>query len=184
MESGQKIHKGQLLYASPFQFELIFNRSVIMLAEHNEVGSTGFIINKKLELNVDELIADKIHTEIPVYWGGPVGQDELYYIHNKGDEIPGSRSIAGGISWGGKFDVIRDMINEGNILSEDIRFFIGYAGWSANQLSEELEMQAWIQANESLENALQVEDLWQNKMHKMGGRFSLWAGFPPGPWPN
>lgn len=184
MESGKDIYNGALLYATPFLFEPHLKHVVVLITEHNELDTTGFVINKMLGLKVNQVILDKISLDVNVYLGGPVGQDELYYIHKKGEKVPGSRLIRDGFSWGGKFDVIKRMIDNGEMVADDIRFLIGYTGWAAHQLEDELNDDAWVKMNDKLSYSWQHADAWEKKMLSLGGRYALWSGFPPGPWPN
>ena len=77
--------KGHLLVAEPtLTGDVSFNRSVVLLAEHNDEGSVGFILNKPLEYSINDLIYD-IDIPLPVFNGGPVEQDNLYFILSNGE---------------------------------------------------------------------------------------------------
>ncbi|MGB5554576.1 MAG: YqgE/AlgH family protein, partial [Flavobacteriaceae bacterium] len=77
-----KPNKGKLLIAEPtLTGDVSFNRSAVLLAEHNEEGSVGFILNKPLDYNINDLVTE-IKLPFRVYNGGPVEQDNLYFIHN------------------------------------------------------------------------------------------------------
>ena len=99
-----KPDKGLLLIAKPSIIgDVSFNRSVILLAEHTtENGSVGFILNKPLEYTLNDFIPE-VNSKLRVYNGGPVEQDNLYFIHKIPDLIPGSIEISQGIYWGGDF---------------------------------------------------------------------------------
>ena len=128
---SERLKKGQLLIAEPSIIgDLSFNRSVILLADHNEEGSVGFIINKPLRYTIRDLVPD-VEASFKIYNGGPVEQDNLYFIHNVPELIPESIEISNGIFWGGDFDLTRQLINEGRIKRDNIRFFLGYTGWDA-----------------------------------------------------
>ena len=113
---SQKLNKGQLLIAEPYIIgDLSFNRSVILLADHNNDGSVGFIINKPLKYTIHDLIPE-IKANFKIYNGGPVEQDNLYFIHNVPDLIPNSVEISNGIYWGGCFESVKELIkNQKNI---------------------------------------------------------------------
>ena len=107
--------KGHLLIAEPSILgDQSFNRSVVLLAEHNEEGSVGFILNKPLSYTLNDLVPE-INAKFTIYNGGPVEQDNLYFIHNIPDIIPNSIEIANGIYWGGDFESTKDLINSGAI---------------------------------------------------------------------
>ena len=142
--TSEKLHKGQLLIAEPSIIgDLSFNRSVVLLADHNEDGSVGFILNKPLEYTISDLIPE-IDASFIIYNGGPVEQDNLYFIHTIPELITNSIEISSGVFWGGDFEMTKDLINQGKINKENIRFFLGYTGWSGNQLEHELQSNSWI----------------------------------------
>ena len=89
-----KPKKGQLLIAEPSILgDSSFNRSVVLLADYNEDGSVGFILNKPLEYSLSDLIPE-ISVEFKIYNGGPVEQDNLYFIHTIPELIPNSVEIS------------------------------------------------------------------------------------------
>src|SRR5690606_38605060 len=120
--------KGHLLIAEPSIIgDVAFNRSVVLLAEHNGEGSIGFILNKPLEFDLSELIPE-VNTSLRVYNSGPVEQDNLYFIPKVPELIINSIEISNGIYWGGDFESIVDLINSKRIMESDISFFLGYSG--------------------------------------------------------
>ena len=126
--------KGCLLIAEPTILnDMSFNRSVILLTEHSEDGSVGFILNKPLAYSINDLIPE-IDTNFVIYNGGPVEQDNLYFLHNVPELIPDSIEISYGLYWGGNFETTKELINAGKLSKENIRFFLGYSGWETNQL--------------------------------------------------
>ena len=96
--------KGKLLVAEPsILSDSSFNRSVVLLTEHNDSGSVGFIFNKPSPYLISDLIPD-IESSLKVYFGGPVSEDNLYFVHKVPELIPDSIEIADGIFWGGDFE--------------------------------------------------------------------------------
>ncbi|MBD0776169.1 YqgE/AlgH family protein [Maribacter sp. ANRC-HE7] len=181
---GIKPNKGKLLIAEPsLTGDVSFNRSVVLLAEHNEEGSVGFILNKPLEYNINDLVTE-ISIPLQVYNGGPVEQDNLYFIHKVPDLIDNSIEIADGIYWGGDFETTVQLINEGVITDEDIRFFLGYSGWSSLQLDQELSSKSWIVVpNEYSSSIIQKSSIafWKEKMLELGGNYLIWSNAPENP---
>lgn len=179
-----KPKKGKLLIAEPaLTGDVSFNRSVVLLAEHNEDGSVGFILNKPLDYAINELVAE-IHLPFQVYNGGPVEQDNLYFIHKVPHLIENSIEISNGIYWGGDFDIIIRLINEKSISEEDIRFFLGYSGWSSLQLDEELSSKSWIVVKNKYESKIiqkSSDAFWKEKIHELGGDYLIWANAPENP---
>ncbi len=183
---SQKIDKGKLLIASPATLtDRPFNRSVILLVEHNSEGSVGFIMNKPTGFVVSDFISD-FDCDFAVYNGGPVERDHLYYIHRVPGLIPGSEPINGSLSWGGEYQVVKRMIENKLIHPSDIRFFLGYSGWSPEQLEMEIEEKAWILTENDYPDIFKVKDAshWRDKLSEFGGDYSLWLNSPDDPMLN
>ncbi len=182
-----KPKKGHLLVAEPsIVGDLSFSRSVILLADHNEEGSVGFILNKPLNYTLHELIPE-IKATFKIYNGGPIEQDNLYFIHNIPHLITGSIEIAEGIYWGGDFELTKSLINEGKIGRNNIRFFLGYSGWDAEQLQNELESNSWIISVNNLRNKIIAKsptDFWRQKIMEQGGDYLIWSNAPENPMYN
>ncbi|HLT50616.1 MAG TPA: YqgE/AlgH family protein [Arenibacter sp.] len=179
--------KGKLLIAEPtLSGDVSFNRSVVLLAEHNEEGSVGFILNKPLNYHINDLVTD-IEIPFQVYNGGPVEQDNLYFIHSVPELIKNSIEISNGVFWGGDFRAIVDLINNRVISENDIRFFLGYSGWSSLQLDEELNSRSWIVANNVYESGIIKKStiaFWKEKMLELGGNYLIWSNSPENPGLN
>jgi putative transcriptional regulator len=182
-----KPEKGRLLIAEPSIIgDLSFNRSIILLAEENEKGFVGFILNKPLEYKLKDLVPE-VDSNLTVYNGGPVEQDNLYFIHKVPELITDSVEIADGIFWGGNFEIIKNLLQDNLLKSQDIRFFLGYSGWGENQLEEELELNSWIVSNNHYKNKLLLkadQSLWKEKMLELGGDYVLWSNAPENPGLN
>ena len=176
--------KGNLLVAEPsITGDLSFNRSVVLLADHNEEGSVGFILNKPLGYSIHDLIPE-IKASFKIYNGGPIEQDNLYFIHNIPQLIPNSIEISSGIYWGGDFESTKDLINDGKIGRNNIRFFLGYSGWDAEQLQNELESNSWIISENGLRNKIigkSSADFWKEKIMEQGGDYLIWSNAPENP---
>lgn len=174
--------KGRLLVAEPSILnDRSFNRSVVLLTEHNKTGSVGFIMNKPMKYKMSDLVPE-IDCSFPVYNGGPVSQENLYFIHNIPHLIPDSVKIAHDIYWGGNFDSVSNLLIQKEITSKDIRFFLGYSGWEANQLAEELIEDSWKVMENSYSNILSTNSsMWKNKLIELGGEYQIWANAPKNP---
>ena len=184
---SEKLKKGQLLVAEPSIIgDISFNRSVILLAEHNKEGSVGFILNKPLKYTIKDLVPD-IDANFKIYNGGPVEQDNLYFIHNVPELITNSIEISSGIFWGGDFELTRNLINEGKIKKDNVRFFLGYTGWETMQLENEMETNSWIIAENLYQNKVigkSTTDFWKEKILELGGDYIIWSNAPENPLLN
>ena len=179
-----KPKKGKLLIAEPsLTGDVSFNRSVVLIAEHSEEGSVGFILNKPLEYDISDLVSE-IAVPFPVFNGGPVEQDNLYFIHKVPHLINESVEISDGIFWGGDFDATIALINKGVITPKDIRFFLGYSGWSSLQLDQELNSKSWVVVKNHYESEIiekSVNSFWKEKIMELGGDYLLWSNAPENP---
>lgn len=184
---SEKLQKGHLLIAEPSIIgDLSFNRSVILLADHNDEGSVGFIINKPLKYTINDLVPD-VEANFKIYNGGPVEQDNLYFIHNIPNLIPNSVEISNGIFWGGDFELTKNLINTGQVKKDNIRFFLGYTGWEALQLENEMKSNSWILSENLYENKIigkSTTDFWKEKILELGGEYMIWSNAPENPLLN
>lgn len=172
--------KGRLLIAEPSILnDDSFNRSAILLTEHNEKNSVGFILNRPLKITINDIIPE-IDCNFTVFQGGPVEQDNLYFVHSVPDLIPNSLEVSNGIYWGGNFESLKELLSNHKLKSEDIRFFLGYSGWGSHQLEEELRNNSWFVAENDFANIFNVdnESLWKNKLLQKGGEYKIWANAP------
>jgi len=176
--------KGLLLVAEPSIIgDVSFNRSVVLLAEHNEEGSVGFILNKPLEYTLKDFISE-IDSTLPVYNGGPVEQDNLYFIHRIPELIPDSIEISSGIYWGGDFSSVMELLLQHKIDESQIRFFLGYSGWESTQLNQELQLNSWVVAPNDYKNEIigkPYTNFWKEKMIEFGGDYLIWSNSPENP---
>lgn len=175
--------KGKLLVAEPSILnDKEFNRSVIYLTEYNKEGCIGFILNKPSEFILKDLIPE-IDCDFTIFSGGPVEQENLYFIHKLPGLIPNSIKIDKDIYWGGDFDVLTELLNTQKINENDIRFFLGYSGWSVSQLNEELNESTWLIIQNKYPNIFEIDSttFWKNQLMSIGGEYQIWANAPKNP---
>lgn len=175
-----KPHKGKLLIAEPSILnDNSFNRAIVLLTEHSINNSVGFILNRQLQYTLNDLIPE-LNCNFPIYQGGPVEQDNLYFVHRVPDLIPDSIEVEKGIFWGGNFETLRNLLNDELISTTYIRFFLGYSGWSKDQLEDEMNQNSWFVTENNFDNIFSIdeESLWKNKLLEKGGNYKLWANAP------
>ena len=160
-----------------------FKRSVILLTNHNEIESVGFILNQPTKLNINDLIDGFPCFDAPIYIGGPVQKDTLHFIHSMGDLIDDSIHVKENLYWSGNFQTLMKLVVEKKIFSSQIRFFAGYSGWGPGQLEKELEEQSWIVAPGDSEIVLRQHNhkLWKNFISQMDKEYAIWANMPEDP---
>lgn len=178
-----KPKKGRLLISKPYLHDPYFKRSVVLLTEHSKDGSVGFILNKQVDMQIDEAVEEFPEFDSHIYLGGPVQRDSLYYIHTLGDTISDSVEIKEGIYWGGNFEVLKVLIESGKIKRSEVKFFMGYSGWDAAQLANELKNDSWLVADIGEIDLINTkpDKLWPDILRGMGGEYKILANFQEHP---
>jgi putative transcriptional regulator len=171
--------KGSILLSEPFLEDPHFERSVILMCEHSDAESFGFVLNHPSVVELHDLI-DIAPMSIPVFIGGPVANNSLFYLHSF-EDIESSEEILPGLFFGGDLTAIFEhlVLEENN--KEKIKFFIGYSGWSKGQLTQEIKERAWICVNNiPLQTLLNspISKLWQRCMSMQGEQFQTFSIFP------
>lgn len=182
---------GSILVAEPFLNEPYFGHAVVSLIDYSpKEGATGVVMNHSTGYNLQDLL-EGIRSEenIPVFCGGPVGQDRLYYLHTLGDKIiPGARLFAPGLYVGGDYDSMTAYVNAGYPVEGNVRFFIGYSGWTGGQLENELDQEAWVCAPGLSEPeqalVLQGDAYWHRAVRSLGENYRPWQLVPANPRNN
>ncbi|MFT3703805.1 MAG: YqgE/AlgH family protein [Agriterribacter sp.] len=138
------ISPGTILTSSSSMEDPNFQKTIIFIAEYNEKGALGFVVNKIFERSLNELVEFSSSPAFPLYDGGPVDKDHLYFVHRRNDLIPEGSLVIEEIYLGGDFKKAIEHINHIDISPADIKIFIGYCGWDANELEEEIAEGSWI----------------------------------------
>jgi putative transcriptional regulator len=177
---------GKLLIADPFLRDPNFMRSVVFICEHKDEGSFGFVLNRKFEQNLGELITGIETADFPVYYGGPVQIDTLHFLHQRPDLIDGGAIVADNIFWGGDFETVIQLIKNDRITNHDIRFFIGYSGWGEGQLEEEMKTKSWItgEGTRKIIFPANVDNTWKDALKQLGGEYVQMTNYPIDPQLN
>ncbi len=177
---------GVLLIADPFLKDPNFLRTVVFLCEHKEEGSFGFVLNRKYENTLDELIPELEGHHLPVYYGGPVQMDTIHFLHQYPIEIPGGQEVIKGVYWGGDFEAVVNMIKNNELDQNKIRFYIGYSGWSMGQLTDEMNEKSWltVEATRKLIFHRNFEEIWKDSLKHLGGDYEIMVNFPIDPQLN
>ena len=179
--------RGKILISEPFLSDIFFYRSIVYLTDHSSKGSVGFILNKELDIKVSDALEGFDECDATLYMGGPVAPDTLHYIHSLGKMIPNSLEINNNIFWGGDIDVIRSAIKAGKVAANQIRFFLGYSGWTAGQLEKELNENSWVIVSTGQELVMNNygENTWKRVLRSINKKkYRIWADFPVSPEMN
>ncbi|MGB0357567.1 MAG: YqgE/AlgH family protein [Flavobacteriaceae bacterium] len=174
---------GKLLVAHPSILgDQSFGRSVVLMAEHNEEGALGFVVNQHTHYTLGDLLPE-MGIDAPVFQGGPVEDDRLFYIHTKKD-VANALPLGNGLFWGGELEDIKLALLSNKLPSNQIKFLLGYAGWSKGQLAEETKTNAWLLVKNSYNLFENEEQLWGTILRDLGGELALYSFAPNAPGLN
>lgn len=179
------IEKGKILTATPFLEDPFFRKTVVLLADFNAEGTLGFIMNRVTNLKLADLL-EGIHFDADIYYGGPVGNESVYYLHTLGDKLTDSVEILPGLFWGGSFEQLKTLLNTGAESEDRVRFFAGYSGWDAGQLEDEIEAKSWIVGKTKSREIMDIkpdEEIWRLKL-KADSEYAIWSNFTDTPHLN
>lgn len=173
---------GELLIAKPYLGDPNFERSVVLICEHSKEGAFGLVLNQTTNNVLSDFFED-IQEDFSVFLGGPVENHTLHFLHKRGDIIEGSIGLVDGLYWSGNFDQIKTLINTGIVKPSEIRFFLGYSGWGANQLEEELKDDVWIKVPTTPEVVFEndITKIWSKVLRNLGGNYIIMANSPLDP---
>ncbi len=182
----EKIQPGTILIADPFLKDPNFLRTVIFLCEHKNEGSFGFVLNRKIEYTIGDLMNDLEGCDFPVFYGGPVQQNTVHFLHRCPGLITGGEKVTDEIYWGGEFDEVVSLLQKNKLTPKDIRLFVGYSGWGEEQLEDEFKQNTWLTtySSEKLVFADDVNTIWKNALKQLGGKYEQLIHYPIDPQLN
>ena len=186
VKNDKVARSGRILISEPFLSDTYFKRSVVLLTEHTDEGSVGFVLNKPVDIGVKDILQDFPDVKSGISIGGPVNTNTVHYIHTLGKIIPESIQVTKTIYWGGDFKILKELIQAGEVRDEQIRFFLGYSGWAAKQLDNEIQDNAWLIAeidSDAIMRGIKA-DFWNEVLKKMRNKYKVWANFPENPGLN
>jgi putative transcriptional regulator len=174
---------GSLLISEPFLLDSYFKRSVVLVSENDPGGTLGFILNKPTDVKLNDAVEDFPEFDTPLYFGGPVETDTLFYIHTLGEKLEGAKEIVKGVFWGGNYETLKFLIDTKQVMKNQIRFYAGYSGWEPKQLDHELKEKSWLlsNANEQFTFFDNPKVLWSQVLRSMGHEYAILANFPEDP---
>ncbi len=180
--------QGSILISEPFLQDAYFQRSVVLLIEHTKHGSMGLILNKKTDLVVNSFFKEfDQYPQIPIYLGGPVETNRLFFIHSLGENIlPDSIKINDSLYFDGNFDILKHYIINGFPIEGKVKFFLGYSGWTEDQLNNEIKRNSWA-VSHSLTNDILLaegENYWKDSVRLLGKDYLTWIKYPKNPYLN
>jgi putative transcriptional regulator len=174
--------RGQLLIASPALIDPNFHRTVVLIAEHDDSGAMGVVLNRPSELAVAEaasVLGDLVEAGEVVHEGGPVQPTAVVILAEFDSADAAAVPVfgeVGFVSGEADFETLGPGIRRA-------RVFAGLAGWAPGQLEAELERDDWVLDTARADDVFTgVPDaLWGEVLERKGGSFALLARMPPDP---
>lgn len=178
--------KGTILIANPFLKDPNFSRSVILICEHMEEGTFGFVLNKLHPSSLTDLVPELEDIRMSVYKGGPVQPGSLHFLHQYPDLIMGGIEVIEGVYWGGNFESLQIHLKNNNLHPAKIKFFVGYSGWGEGQLDIEMKAESWLvaHATKTLLFNTRPENTWKDSLRHLGGKYEMMINYPIDPQLN
>lgn len=177
--------KGRIIISEPFLPGNFFSRSAVLLVDYSATGAVGFILNKPFETKIMELMAITPDYHPEIFAGGPVSNDSLFYIHTLGNMIAGSIHVKDDLFWGGDFNQLKLLIAEGVAKPDQVKFFVGYSGWSPGQLDDEIAENSWLVSEADIQQVMKSnQNFWLESVKNAGGHYEAWQNFPEDPNSN
>ena len=178
--------RGRLLVSGPYLTDPYFRRTVVLLCAHDHEGSFGFVLNRFVDTDIANIMENMPSLDGRVSIGGPVQSGNLYYLHTMGERVEGSLRVVDGVHMGGDFEQLRSLLATDPKLAKHVRFFVGYSGWGADQLTKELDERAWLIApgRKRLIMNTGFDDLWADTLRGLADRYAPLANFPDDPSMN
>lgn len=170
---------GRVLLAEPHLNEAFFRRAVILLVEHNAKESFGLVLNNYADFQLSDLF-EHIELELPIFQGGPVAPNQLFYLHRFAG-IDGALEVKPGLYFGGDWKAILLQAHLVPNPAFHLRLFAGYSGWSTGQLDAEIQEGCWICVCEPGTKAIfqtPPEELWKKSMLQQGPELAAYAHYP------
>lgn len=186
-KNNEQVKSGTILISDPFLDDKYFGRSVIIVCSHNPEGSFGFVLNQYLDIDLHKADENFPDIQARISLGGPVGKENLFFIHRLGTKIQGSTSLYNGIYYGGDYDQLKKLLIQSKKHRKDVRFFVGYSGWSEGQLDEEIKEESWLPVNNISNDMIfdtANDKLWEQSLEIQGKRFKIMSKFPRNPEDN
>ena len=166
--------KGFFLIANGNLSDPHFSRTVVLICDHSEKGSYGLVVNQRAGVPLSKTNSSAL------YVGGPCERDRVQVLHRLSSLELGGAEICQGVAIGGDFTKILKTFGSAEVSSSRARFYSGYSGWGAGQLSEEMQRKSWILCPATAKWIFEtpVESLWADLLRSMGGYFVFLADMP------
>jgi len=179
----QDYFQDQFLVAMPRQGDRIFDEALVYVCEHNQDGAMGIIVNKTLPIELQALTKHlgmetseekhKQHYRDMVFFGGPCDSNHGFILHDGGLSWPSSIQVNQQLVMTSSKDILADIaLFHG---PENFLLALGYAGWDAGQLEEEMANNIWLNVSSDFDTIFSVppEQRWQQAARSIGVNINL-----------
>ena len=183
---NKNYEKGSLLIANPVLPDPNFSRTVILLCNHDEQGSFGLVINRSTKLKAPDLFLNinilKSYNE-KIYLGGPVSQSVVFFLCRSPSAAGKLDEVCSGVYLGSNLEILESLYSSLENPEQDIRFYLGYSGWSGGQLAEEMEQNSWLvqKANEQFIFLDSENLIWPQAVNSLGEKYQYLTKAPVNP---
>ncbi len=180
MAASEKFLKGQLLLDSGQLRGSFFQRTVVLICQHDPEGAFGLVLNRSAGSNAGDMIVADLPERLkssPLFLGGPVQPSALSFLLT--DAFIQDANVMPNLSLGHSLDALLEL-GESYSATQRVKMFAGYAGWSPGQLEEEMQRDAWLTHPASLDLIFDTghEQLWQKILRQKGWQYRLLAQMP------
>lgn len=169
--------KGHFLISSSALTDPNFSKTVVLVLEHDEQGAFGLVVNRREDVGLFDVLEEELphsQTDIPLFSGGPVEPQVLFFLHDNSQlvEFP-QQEIIEKVYWGNSKDLLLHLLNGAN----PFHVFHGYSGWAAGQLEAEILQKSWIitPAKKEIIFNQNPDTMWRAALEKEGGIFAYFA---------
>ena len=183
---NKNYEKGSLLIANPVLPDPNFSRTVILLCNHDEQGSFGLVINRSTQLKAPDLFLNinilKSYNE-KIYLGGPVSQSMVFFLCRSPSAAGKLDEVCSGVYLGSNLEILESLYSSLENPEQDIRFYLGYSGWSGGQLAQEMEQNSWLvqKANEQFIFLDSESLIWPQAVNSLGEKYQYLTKAPVNP---
>lgn len=175
-----KYLKGQLLLDNGSLSGSFFQRTVVLICQHDSEGAFGLVLNRSSGNKLGEMVVADLPEGLksqPLFLGGPVQLSALSFLHS--DQYLPEASVIPNLELGHSLDTLVE-IGESFSPTKKVKTFAGYAGWSPGQLEDEMKREAWLTHPASLDLVFDTDParLWKLILAQKGLKYRLLADMP------
>ncbi len=177
---------GSVLISEPLLEDFYFKRSVVLILDYNEEGAMGIVLNKPVFVDFSDVIPDIVAKPFPLYSGGSVELERVFFLHRLRSEISECDEILKDVYWSGKEQDIQSVLSNPGFSENSIRAFVGYSGWNSGQLEREINDGRWVVAEIDAKIIFDEDfsTMWETSVKTLNHKYHKWINYPRNPQMN